>query len=46
MLVATLGWPLAHIGNLPAVAVPVNVALVVAFGSLVRAGGRGSAGSA
>jgi uncharacterized membrane protein len=46
VLVATLGWPLAHIGNLPAVAVPVNVALVVAFGSLVRAGGRGSAGSA
>ena len=35
VLVASLAWPVAHIGNLPAVAVPVNVALVVAFGSLV-----------
>jgi hypothetical protein len=25
----------AHIGNIAAIAVPVNVALVVAFGSLV-----------
>jgi hypothetical protein len=36
-LVAILAWPVAHIGNLPAVAVPVNIALVVAFGSLVWA---------
>lgn len=36
-LVAILAWPIAHIGNLPAVAVPVNIALVVAFGSLVWA---------
>ncbi len=36
-LVATIAWPVAHIGNLPAVAVPVNVALVVALGSLVWA---------
>ncbi|MGD9958700.1 hypothetical protein [Nocardioides sp.] len=34
-LVAILAWPVAHIGNLPAVAVPVNVLLVIAFGSLV-----------
>jgi hypothetical protein len=27
----------AHIGNLPVLAVPVNIALVVAFGSLVWA---------
>ena len=41
-LVAILVWPVAHIGNLPVLAVPVNVALVVAFGSLVwaRAGER------
>lgn len=36
-LVAILAWPVAHIGNISAVAVPVNVALVVAFGSLVWA---------
>jgi hypothetical protein len=36
-LVAMLAWPVAHIGNLPAVAVPVDIALVVAFGSLVWA---------
>ena len=35
VLVAMIGWPVAHIGNLPAVAVPVNVALVVALGSLI-----------
>lgn len=33
VLVATLGWPLAHIGNIAAAAIPVNIALVVAFGS-------------
>lgn len=36
-LVAIIAWPIAHIGNIAAVAVPVNVALVVAFGSLVWA---------
>jgi hypothetical protein len=34
VLVAMVAWPVAHIGNLSAVAVPVNVALVVALGSL------------
>lgn len=34
-LVAIVAWPIAHIGNIPAVAIPVNVALVVALGSLV-----------
>lgn len=37
VLVAILAWPVAHIGNVAAVAVPVNLALVVAFGSLVWA---------
>ncbi len=32
-----LVWPIAHIGNLPFLAVPVNVGLVVAIGSLVWA---------
>lgn len=36
-LVAILAWPIGHIGNVSSVAVPVNVALVVAFGSLVWA---------
>lgn len=35
VLVAILAWPVAHIGNLAAVAVAVNIALVVAIGSLV-----------
>lgn len=35
VLVAMVGWPIAHIGNIAALAVPVNVALVVAFGSLI-----------
>jgi hypothetical protein len=34
-LVAMVAWPVAHIGNISAVAVPVNIALVVAFGSLI-----------
>jgi hypothetical protein len=34
VLVAALAWPVAHIGNIAAVAVAVNVALVPAFGSL------------
>ena len=37
VLVAILAWPVAHIGNVSAVAVPVNIALVVAFGSLAWA---------
>jgi hypothetical protein len=32
--VAILAWPVAHIGNVAEIAVPVNVALVLAFGSL------------
>jgi hypothetical protein len=35
VLVAMIAWPVAHIANLSAVAVPVNVALVVALGSLI-----------
>jgi hypothetical protein len=34
VLVGAIAWPIAHIGNVAAVAVPVNVVLVVAFGSL------------
>lgn len=40
VLIATAGWPIAHIGNISAAAIPVNVALVVAFGSLLRAESR------
>jgi hypothetical protein len=36
VLVAIIGWPIAHIGNIAMVAIPVNVMLVVAFGSLLR----------
>ncbi len=35
VLVAIVGWPVAHVGNIAAVAIPVNVILVVAFGSLL-----------
>lgn len=35
LLIAMIAWPIAHIGNIAALAVPVNVTLVVAFGSLV-----------
>lgn len=35
VLAAMVAWPIAHIGNIAAVAVPVNILLVVAFGSLV-----------
>jgi hypothetical protein len=35
VLIAMIAWPVAHIGNIAALAVPVNVALVVAFGSLI-----------
>jgi len=37
VLAAIVAWPIAHIGNIGVVAVPVNVALVVAFGSLLWA---------
>jgi hypothetical protein len=33
VLVAAVAWPVAHIGNVAEVAVPVNVALLVALGS-------------
>ncbi len=36
-LTAILTWPVAHIGNLGVVAVTVDIALVIAFGSLVWA---------
>jgi hypothetical protein len=36
VLLAAVLWPVAHIGNIAALAVPVNVALVVGFGSLAR----------
>jgi hypothetical protein len=36
-LVAALAWPAAHIGNIAVLAVLANVALVLAFGSLVWA---------
>jgi hypothetical protein len=35
VLAAGIAWPVAHIGNFGALAVVVNVALVVAFGSLL-----------
>jgi hypothetical protein len=35
VLAAIIAWPVAHIGNIAVVAVPVNVALVIAFGSLL-----------
>lgn len=37
VLIAIIGWPIAHIGNIAAAAIPVNIALVVAFGSLAWA---------
>jgi hypothetical protein len=46
VLFASLAWPVAHIGNLPVVAVPTDIALVIAFGSLVwaRRGASSDAG--
>lgn len=35
VLIAAVAWPIAHIGNIAALAVAVNVLLVVAFGSLI-----------
>jgi hypothetical protein len=37
VLVAALAWPIAHIGNIAWLAVAVNIALVVGFGSLAWA---------
>jgi hypothetical protein len=34
VFIAMIAWPIAHIGNIAAVAVPDNVLLVIAFGSL------------
>lgn len=34
VVAAVLGWPVAHIGDIAAVAIPVNVALVIALGTL------------
>jgi hypothetical protein len=34
VLIAAIAWPIAHIGNIAALAVPVNVALVLGFGGL------------
>jgi hypothetical protein len=36
VLVAMIAWPIAHIADIAALAVAVNVVLVVAFGSLAR----------
>ena len=41
VLAAIVAWPVAHIGNIAAAAVPVNVALVLAFGSLLWGRGTG-----
>ncbi len=35
VLIASIAWPVAHIGNIAALAVAVNVALAVAFGTLL-----------
>ncbi|MCW2546887.1 MAG: hypothetical protein JWN96_1347 [Mycobacterium sp.] len=35
LVIAAIAWPVAHIRNIAAVAVPVNVVLVAALGSLV-----------
>jgi hypothetical protein len=35
VLVASVAWPIAHIGNIAALAVSVNVGLAVAFGTLL-----------
>jgi len=36
VIVAMVAWPVAHIGNVAILAVAIQVALVAAFGSLVR----------
>lgn len=42
VLLSTIGWPIAHIGNISALAVAVNIGLVVAFGSVAWTASRGS----
>jgi hypothetical protein len=37
VLVASIAWPIAHIGNIAVLAVAVNAALVIAFGSVAWA---------
>jgi hypothetical protein len=37
LLLASIAWPVAHIGNIAPLAVIVNVALVLGFGSLIWA---------
>jgi hypothetical protein len=37
VLIAAVGWPIAHIGNVGILAVAVNLALAVGFGTLVWA---------
>ncbi len=39
VLVAGLAWPIAHIANIAELAVPVNIALFAAFGSLALSAG-------
>jgi hypothetical protein len=36
VLVAAIAWPVAHVGNIAWIALPVNVALVVALGGLTQ----------
>ena len=36
IILAMLAWPVAHIGNIAALAVTVNIALVVGFTGLLR----------
>jgi hypothetical protein len=43
VLVASVAWPVAHIANIASLAVVVNIALVVALGSLVWSRQGGSA---
>jgi hypothetical protein len=44
VLVASIAWPIAHIANIAALAIPVNILLVLALGSLVWARREGLAG--
>lgn len=46
VLVAAVLWPVAHIGNIAALAVAVNVVLVVALSSTMAWAGRSPTGSA
>jgi hypothetical protein len=45
ILVAAVAWPVGHIANIAEVAVPVNVLLLVAFGSLALEQGAGRHGA-